>query len=64
MNRQKLLLTYFKERRSAFLLENDRLIQVMLETDSPYAIGDIYIGRVKNIPNVCSVLFHEYGIIR
>lgn len=59
MNTQKLLLTYYKERKAAFLVENNRLIQVLLETASPYAIGDIYIGRVKNIVKGMDAAFVE-----
>lgn len=59
MNNQKLLLTYYKERKAAFLLENDRLIQVMLASDSPYSIGDIYVGRIKNIIKGMDAAFVE-----
>ena len=59
MNDKKLLLTYYNERRAAFLLENDRLIQVMLASDSPYSIGDIYVGRIKNIIKGMDAAFVE-----
>jgi ribonuclease G len=59
MKEQKLLLTHYKGREAAFLLENDRLIQVMLAGGTSYAIGDIYVGRVKNIVKGMDAAFVE-----
>lgn len=59
MKEQKLLLTHYKNSEAAFLLERDRLVQVMLAGTSPYAIGDIYVGRVKNIVNGMDAAFVE-----
>ncbi len=59
MKEQKLLLTHYNESEAAFLLENDRLVQVMLAGSSPYAIGDIYVGRVKNIVKGMNAAFVE-----
>ena len=59
MNSQKLLLTHYNNNEAAFLLENDRLIQVMLGSCSPYSIGDIFVGRVKNIVKGMDAAFVE-----
>ena len=59
MKSQKLLLTHYDGHNAAFLLENNRLIQVMLFGNSPYAIGDIYVGRVKNIVKGMDAAFVE-----
>ena len=59
MKTQKLLLTHYKGRETAFLLEHDRLIQVLLAASSPYSIGDIYVGRVKNIVKGMDAAFVE-----
>lgn len=59
MSEQKLLLTHYKGRESAFLLENDRLIQVLFAASTSYAIGDIYVGRVKNIVKGMDAAFVE-----
>lgn len=59
MKKQKLLLTQYNNREAAFLLENDRLIQVLLAPSSPYAIGDLYVGRVKNIIKGMGAAFVE-----
>ncbi len=49
MMERRLLLTTYKEKKAAFLLQNDRLIQVMLDSTAKYRIGDVYVGRVKNL---------------
>ena len=49
MGDQTLILTKFKDTEAAFLAEDNRLIQVMLQSNSDCSIGDIYVGRVKNI---------------
>lgn len=59
MNTQKLLLTHYDDCEAAFLLENDRLIQVMLAAGGAYSIGDIYVGRVKNIIKGMDAAFVE-----
>ena len=60
MNTQKLLLTYYKGRKAAFLLEDDRLAQVFFaSSDDSYAIGDIYVGRVKNVIKGMDAAFVE-----
>ena len=59
MKSQKLLLTHYEGHKAAFLLENDRLMQVVLSGNSPYAIGDIYVGRVKNIVKGMDAAFVE-----
>lgn len=59
MKSQKLLLTHYDGHKAAFLLENDRLMQVMISGNSPYAIGDIYVGRVKNIVKGMDAAFVE-----
>ena len=46
---QQLILTKYKDTEAAFLTEDNRLIQVMLQSNSDCSIGDIYVGRVKNI---------------
>ncbi len=59
MNTKKLLLTHYKGQQTAFLLENDRLIQVLPAGSSIYTIGDIYVGRVKNIIKGMDAAFVE-----
>ena len=59
MKEQKLLLTHYNHREAAFLIEENRLIQIMLAGTSPYTIGDIYIGRVKNIAKGMDAAFVE-----
>lgn len=49
MSDQTLILTKYKDTEAAFLTEDNRLIQVMLQSNSDCSIGDIYVGRVKNI---------------
>lgn len=59
MKLYKLLFTRYEEKEAAFLLEDDRLIQIMLHDSSAYSIGDIYIGRVKNIIKGMEAAFVE-----
>ncbi len=59
MKLYKLLFTRYEDREAAFLLEDDRLIQVLLHDSSAYSIGDIYIGRVKNIIKGMEAAFIE-----
>lgn len=61
MNKQKLLLTYFHNAQAAFLLEEDRLVQVRLHTAGSCNIGDIYVGKVKNIVSGMEAAFVEYA---
>nr|MBQ8252737.1 ribonuclease E/G [Lachnospiraceae bacterium] len=49
MNDQKLILTKYNGTQAAFLTENNRLIHVMLQSTSDCNIGDIYVGRVKDM---------------
>ncbi len=60
MNDQKLLLTHYKGKEAAFLLDNHQLSQVMFENATGCAIGDIYVGRVKNIVHGIGAAFVEY----
>ena len=59
MKEQKLLLTHYHDSEAAFLFENNRLVQIMLAGSSQYSIGDIYIGRIKNIIKGMNAAFVE-----
>jgi len=61
MKKQKLLLTHYKEKDAAFLLEENVLIQAFFESMSEYAIGDVFVGRVKNIIKGIDAAFVEYA---
>lgn len=59
MAERKLLLTHYKQKEAAFLIENDRLSQIWLGDDNKYHIGDIYVGRIKNIIKGMNAAFVE-----
>ncbi len=59
MKERKLLLTHYNDSEAAFLMENNRLIQIMIASSSRYSIGDIYVGRVKNIVKGMDAAFVE-----
>ena len=47
--KNQLLLTTYQDYDAAFLLEEGQLAQISLEKSDQDKIGDIYIGKVKNI---------------
>lgn len=50
---RKLLFTSLKDHSMAFYLQNDVLVDVYVTDDTPSCIGNIYVGKVKNIaPNI------------
>lgn len=62
MAEQKLLLTHYQNAEAAFLLEQDKLVQIMLNTtDNGCNIGNVYVGKVKNIVPGISAAFVEFS---
>jgi len=56
----KLILTNIKDRAAAFLLQKDILISVRtIDSNPPVQIGEIYIGKVKNIVSNIDSCFVE-----
>ena len=58
--KNQLLLTTYQDYDAAFLLEEGQLAQISLEKSDQDKIGDIYIGKVKNIAGNLSAAFVEY----
>ena len=54
--KNQLLLTTYQDYDAAFLLEEGQLAQISLEKSDQDKIGDIYIGKVKNIAGNTVVL--------
>lgn len=48
-----------QDRLCSFLLEDDRLAEVRVWQDSPSLLGNIYVGKVKNILNNIEAAFVE-----
>ncbi len=61
MIKRKLVLTKYKEQDAAFLFEDDQLIQIFFSAPANSRIGDIYVGRVKNVVPAISAAFVEYS---
>ena len=60
---RKLLFTSLKDHSMAFYLQNDVLVDVYVTDDTPSCIGNIYVGKVKNIVKNIIVILHyrKYG---
>lgn len=58
---RKLLLTHYENMEAAFLLEQDKLVQIMLNSSKSCKIGEIYVGKVKNIVPGISAAFVEFS---
>ncbi len=61
MKERKLLFTYHDDKKAAFSIEDDRLAQVFLSGKTDFNVGDIFIGRVKNIVRGMSAAFVEFS---
>lgn len=61
MKERKLLLTYYNQKKAAFCIEDDRLAQVSLSGNTDYSVGDIFVGRVKNIVRGMDAAFVEFS---
>jgi len=59
MKERKLLLTHYKQKEAAFLMENNRLMHIWLSNSTKYNIGDIYVGRIKNMIKGMEAAFVE-----
>lgn len=59
MKQRTILLTQYMKNEAAFLIENNRLVQMWLSAGSKYNIGDIYVGRVKNVIKGMDAAFVE-----
>ncbi len=55
----KLLFTVFQGRHGAFVIEEDRLVEVSFSSKQPGKIGAVYIGKVKNIAKNMDACFVE-----
>lgn len=60
MAERKLLLTHYQKTEAAFLLEQEKLVQIMINSGTTCRIGEIYVGKVKNIVPGISAAFVEF----
>ena len=61
MKERKLLFTYHDDKKAAFSIEDDRLAQVFLSGKTEFNVGDIFVGRVKNIVRGMNAAFVEFS---
>lgn len=61
MKERKLLFTYYNHKEAAFSIEDNRLAKVFLSGKTDFNVGDIYVGRVKNIVRGMSAAFVEFS---
>ena len=58
---RKLLLTSYRGAKAAFMIEDDRLTDIRLETPGEQSrIGHIYVGKIKSVADGIGAAFVEY----
>lgn len=60
MRADKLLLSSYMGHEAAFLLQDSKLIQMHINTPRSYRIGDIFVGKVKNIVPSIQAAFVQF----
>ena len=61
MTADKLLLTSYRGVEAAFLLQDSKLLQMQIDSPRNYQIGDIFIGKVKNIVPSINAAFVQFS---
>lgn len=61
MTADKLVLTTYSGVNAAFLLQDSKLLQMQVDCPQDYQIGDIFIGKVKNIVPSIRAAFVQFA---
>lgn len=60
MNDNKLIITKYKDFNAAFLFKDGDIDELILAKESPFNVGDIYVGRVSTVKNDLKACFVEF----
>lgn len=57
----KILILKVNGRLLSLLLKNNRILSIQVQRDNPYAVGNVYIGKVQSIAENISAAFVDLG---
>ena len=58
---RRLVLTHYRGAKAVFLIEDDSLNGIWLETKADHSrIGEIYVGKIKSVADGIGAAFVEY----